>query len=72
MKYTVTLTPAEEGGFVAQCVEVPGAISEGETKQEAIDNISDAISRILEIRLKEAKDQARKTHSTFQVVEVNA
>lgn len=72
MKYTVTLTPAEEGGFVAQCVEVPGAISEGDSKEEAIANISDAISRILDVRLKEAKTNARRTHSSIQVIEVDA
>lgn len=72
MKYTVTLTPAEEGGFVAQCVEVPGAISEGDTKEEALENITDAIGRVLEVRLKEARDQVAKSHALIQVVEVDA
>jgi len=30
MKYTVVLEPQEEGGFTVQCVELPGAISQGE------------------------------------------
>ncbi len=72
MKYTVTLTPADEGGFIAQCVEIPGAISEGDDKKKALENIADAIARIVEIRLKEAKDQARKSHASIQVVEVDA
>jgi hypothetical protein len=29
MKYTVVLEPQDEGGFTVQCVEIPGAISEG-------------------------------------------
>lgn len=70
--YKVTLTPAQEGGLVVQCIEVRGAISEGDTKQEALDDIADAIARILEVRLKEAKDQARKSHGSIQVVEVDA
>lgn len=29
LKYTVVLEPQEEGGFTVQCVEIPGAISQG-------------------------------------------
>ena len=71
MRFRVTLTPAEEGGFVAQCVEVPGAISEGDSREEALANISDAIQGILQVRLKEAKEQARKTHADIEVVDVD-
>jgi len=42
--YTVTLTPdLEDGGFTVQCVEEPAAISQGETEQEAIDNIIEVL-----------------------------
>ena len=34
-EFTVVLTPdLEDGGFTAQCREIPGAISQGETEQE--------------------------------------
>ncbi|HWB02229.1 MAG TPA: type II toxin-antitoxin system HicB family antitoxin [Verrucomicrobiales bacterium] len=46
---TATLIPCEEGGFTAICNEVSGAISEGETKEEAIANLADAIQAILEV-----------------------
>lgn len=49
MKYTVILEPQEEGGFTARCVELPGAISQGETKSEALENIKEAIGLILEV-----------------------
>ena len=49
MKYTVVLEPQEEGGFTVQCVELPGAISQGETKEEALINIKEAIELILEV-----------------------
>jgi len=39
MKYTVVLEPQAEGGFTVQYVEIPGAISEGETREEALANI---------------------------------
>ena len=49
MKYTVVLEKEEEGGYSAQCLELPGAISQGETKQEALKNIKEAISAVLEV-----------------------
>jgi predicted RNase H-like HicB family nuclease len=33
-KYTVLISPAEEGGFIIKCLELPVA-SQGETKDEA-------------------------------------
>ena len=56
--FTVVLTPdLEDGGFTIQCREIPGAISEGETGQEAMDNIIDALELVLE---HEREFQARK------------
>ena len=43
------LSPCEEGGFTAVCREIPGAISEGDTKEEAIENLMDAIKCVLEV-----------------------
>jgi len=50
MKFTVVLEPAEEGGYTVQCVELPAAISQGETKKEAIKNIKEAIQLVLDVR----------------------
>jgi predicted RNase H-like HicB family nuclease len=49
MQYTVILDPQEEGGYTVRCLEIPGAISEGETKAEALANIKEAIELILEV-----------------------
>ena len=49
MKYSVVLEPQEEGGYTARCLELPGAISQGETKTEALENIKEAIGLILEV-----------------------
>jgi len=47
--FTVVLTPdLEDGGFTVQCQEEPAAISHGETEQEALDNIIDALELCLE------------------------
>jgi len=55
MKYTVILEKEEEGGYSAQCLELPGAISQGETKEEALRNITEAIEAVLEVLTQEAK-----------------
>jgi len=55
MKYTVILEKEEEGGYSAQCLELPGAISQGETKEEALRNIKEAIEAVLEVLTQEAK-----------------
>ncbi|MFA5296294.1 MAG: type II toxin-antitoxin system HicB family antitoxin [Methanoregulaceae archaeon] len=43
LRYTVVLEPQEEGGYTVPCVELPGAISQGETREEALTNIREAI-----------------------------
>ncbi len=49
MKYTIILEKEEEGGYSAQFLELPGAISQGETKGEALKNIEEAIEAVLEV-----------------------
>ncbi len=39
MEYTIVLEAAEEGGYTACCLELPAAISEGDTKEETLENI---------------------------------
>ena len=48
MKYTVILEP-QEGGYTVRCLELPGAISQGETKEEALANIKVAIGLLIEV-----------------------
>jgi len=48
LKLTVVLRKEEEGGYSAQCLELPGCISEGETKKETLANIREAIEGYLE------------------------
>jgi predicted RNase H-like HicB family nuclease len=70
MKYTVVLEPQEEGGFTVQCVELPGAISQGETKEEALINIKEAIELILEVQRDELHKRAYIFRSEIIKVEV--
>ena len=49
MKFTVILTSDnEDGGYVAECPTIPGCISEGDTVEEALVNIKEAIEGCLE------------------------
>lgn len=48
MKYRVTMEQDESGTFVAECPALPGCISEGSTRDEALANIRDAIEGYLE------------------------
>ncbi len=40
----VIIYPDEDGYWVAECPSLPGCVSQGKTKQEAIANIREAIS----------------------------
>ncbi len=55
MKYTVALVAAEEGGFTVRCLELPAAISEGDTKEEALEKIKEAIELVLEVTQEQAR-----------------
>ena len=48
MKLRVVLEPSEEGGFTVTVPALPGCISEGNTREEAIRNIREAIELYLE------------------------
>jgi len=48
MKIRVFIEQDEDGRFVATCPALPGCISEGDTREEALANIQDAISGYVE------------------------
>ena len=48
MTLRIVLEPSEEGGFTALVPSLPGCISEGRTKEEALENIREAIELYLE------------------------
>jgi predicted RNase H-like HicB family nuclease len=52
---TAIIEKAPEGGFWAICPEVPGANGQGETVEEAKENLKDAISLILNDRIEDIK-----------------
>jgi len=42
-KFIVYLEPAEEGGYIVSCPQLPGCVTQGETVEEALEMIKDAI-----------------------------
>ncbi|MGD9338336.1 MAG: type II toxin-antitoxin system HicB family antitoxin [Syntrophobacterales bacterium] len=48
MKYRIFIEQDEDGIFVAECPTLPGCISQGKTRKEAVANIQDAIRGYLE------------------------
>ncbi|MBN2735082.1 MAG: type II toxin-antitoxin system HicB family antitoxin [Methanomicrobiaceae archaeon] len=48
MNIRIVLEPSEEGGYTVYVPSLPGCVSEGDTKEEAIENIKEAIDLYLE------------------------
>ncbi len=50
MRFVVTIDRDEDGVWVVECPSIPGCVSQGTTKDEALANIQDAIKACLEVR----------------------
>jgi predicted RNase H-like HicB family nuclease len=64
MKLTVVLRREEDGGYSAQCLELPGCVSEGDTWEEALENIKEAILGYLEAfpeEIEKLKEEEKET-----------
>lgn len=48
---TAIFRRGEDGYIVAECPELPGCMSQGKTKEEALRNIRDAITSVLIVRM---------------------
>ena len=68
MKYRVLIDQDEDGVFVAEVPSLPGCISQGETREQAIENIKEAIAVYLESL--EAHNEPIPPPITEELVEV--
>lgn len=48
MRFRILIEQDEDGVFVVECPSLPGCISQGKTRKEALENIQDAIKGYLE------------------------
>ena len=63
LRVTIVYEPGEEAWVVASIPEVPGAHSQGRTREEARANVIDALRGILELRLGEHPEIGESTDS---------
>ncbi len=75
MRFKVILEPQPEGGYVAYVPALPGCFSQGETREEALKNIREAIELYLETveerELKRTQRELLKNHKGSTIVEVS-
>ncbi len=69
MKYRVLIEQDEDGMYVAEVPSLPGCISQGQTREEAVENIREAIAAYLESL--EAHDDPIPPPITEELVEVH-
>ncbi len=50
MIFNITIERDEDGVWITECPSIPGCVSQGDTKDEAVENIRDAIKVCLEVR----------------------
>jgi predicted RNase H-like HicB family nuclease len=67
MVYRVILEKGEDFGYVVHCPAIPGCHSQGDTMEEAIENIKDAIRGCLSVL---DEDDIPKTTEEVAVLEV--
>ncbi|WP_436416777.1 type II toxin-antitoxin system HicB family antitoxin [Petrimonas sp.] len=57
MNFTAIITETNDKWYVAQCEELPEALTQGKSLNEAIENLKDAILLILDVRKQDAQKE---------------
>jgi predicted RNase H-like HicB family nuclease len=69
LTYTVELKPQKEGGYTVTVPALPGCISEGDTIEEALENIKDAVEGYIKVLAKHQR-KIPLEFSEFRQIEV--
>ena len=64
MEYTAIIKKMSNGWYFAQCEQLPGAMTQGETIEEAKENLKDAIHLLLEDEKADSQNNYPKTAFT--------
>lgn len=64
MRFLITLERDEDGAWIAECPAIPGCVSQGEIREEALGNVCEAICACLEVRAESRQPL------TFEIVEL--
>ena len=62
MRFQVTMDRDENGMWVVECPSIPGCVSQGKTRREALANIQEAIALCLEVRAERGLPLTVETH----------
>jgi predicted RNase H-like HicB family nuclease len=65
MEYTAIIEKGNNGWFVAQCAQIPAAITQGKTVEEAENNLKEAIELILECEQEETISRVKEKREVF-------
>ncbi|MFM7128300.1 MAG: type II toxin-antitoxin system HicB family antitoxin [bacterium] len=68
MQFAITLDRDEDGAWVAECPAIPGCVSQGKSRDEAVKNIKDAIQDCLIVHAQRGMPLTIET----QLIEVTA
>lgn len=72
MIFNVTIDRDEDGVWIAECPSIPGCVSQGATKQEAVENVKQAIALCLEVRAEKGLPLTIETQQVEIGIEVAA
>lgn len=67
MDFSVVIHNAEEGGFWIEVPTLPGCYSQGETLEEALTNVKEAIQLYLEVLREEGRPVPRDEAVVYKV-----
>ena len=67
MEYSVVVHRAEEGGFWVEVPALPGCYSQGESVEETLGKVREAILSYLEVLRDEGQDAPRDAEVVYQV-----
>ncbi len=72
MVFNITIDRDEDGVWIAECPSIPGCVSQGATKQEAVENVKQAIALCLEVRAEKGLPLTIETQQVEIEIEVAA
>ncbi len=67
MMFTAEFRRIEGGWWLAQCVEVPEAVTQGETLKEARENLREALELVIESRREEHVEDVGRVRETLEI-----
>lgn len=67
MEYSVVIHKAEDGGYWVEVPALPGCYSQGETLEETLENVKEAIQLYVEVLTEEGKPPPRDEETVFRI-----